>query len=178
MAKVVEKDNFVNLIIAILHPKKLDITDISSLLSKRFGHIEFISTPFPFSHTSYYDEEMGGNIVKTILSFENLIKDSYMKVVKYFTLQIEDEFKIKRKRQYNLDPGYIDLNKLILSTTKGRAHRVSIGWGLYEEVTLWYKKGRFEDLMWTYPSYKLPEVKEFLIKIRERYKEKLREWKK
>ncbi len=174
MAKVLEENNLVNLIITILHPENKDLTPIKEILVERFGDIDLVSKEFPFSHTSYYSEEMGDKIVKTILSFEKLIKDDDLKIVKYFTLQIEDFFKTDRKRRYNLDPGYIDLNKLVLSTTKGRAHRVSIGWGLYEEVTLWYRKGKFEDLMWTYPSYKLEEVKRFLIDVRENYKKKLR----
>ncbi len=174
MAKVLEENNLVNLIITILHPENKDLTPIKEILVERFGDIDLVSKEFPFSHTSYYSEEMGDKIVKTILSFEKLIKDDDLKIVKYFTLQIEDLFKTDRKRRYNLDPGYIDLNKLVLSTTKGRAHRVSIGWGLYEEVTLWYRKGKFEDLMWTYPSYKLEEVKRFLIDVRENYKKKLR----
>ncbi len=174
MAKVVDGNNLVNLIIAVLHPEELGIEKVKDILSERFGDIELVSKPFSFSHTSYYEEEMGKGIVKTILSFERLIKDTDMKIVKYFTLQVEDDFKVNGGRRFNLDPGYIDLNKLVLSTTKGRAHRISIGWGLYEEVTLWYRKGQFEDLMWTYPSYKPKEVKEFLIKVRERYKEKLR----
>lgn len=174
MAKVLEENNLVNLIITILHPENKDLTPIKEILVERFGDIDLVSKEFPFSHTSYYSEEMGDKIVKTILSFEKLIKDDDLKIVKYFTLQIEDLFKTNRKRRYNLDPGYVDLNKLVLSTTKGRAHRVSIGWGLYEEVTLWYRKGKFEDLMWTYPSYKLEEVKRFLIDVRENYKKKLR----
>ncbi len=174
MAKVLEENNLVNLIITILHPENKDLTPIKEILVERFGDIDLVSKEFPFSHTSYYSEEMGDKIVKTILSFEKLIKDDDLKIVKYFTLQIEDLFKTNRKRRYNLDPGYVDLNKLVLSTTKGRTHRVSIGWGLYEEVTLWYRKGKFEDLMWTYPSYKLEEVKRFLIDVRENYKKKLR----
>ncbi len=174
MAKVLEENNLVNLIITILHPENEDLMPIKETLIERFGDIDLISKEFPFSHTSYYSEEMGNKIVKTILSFEKLIQDDDLKVVKYFALQIEDIFKTDRKRRYNLDPGYVDLNKLVLSTTKGRAHRVSIGWGLYEEVTLWYRKGKFEDLMWTYPSYKLEEVKRFLVDVRENYKKKLR----
>ena len=174
MAKVIDGNNLVNLIITILHPKKSSIERIKEILSERLGNIEFISKTFSFSHTSYYENEMGKDIVKTIMSFDKLIKDTDIKIIKYFTLQIEDDFKVNGNRSFNLDPGYIDLNKLVLSTTKGRAHRISIGWGLYEEVTLWYRKGQFEDLVWTYPSYKSKEVKEFLIKIRENYKEKLR----
>ncbi len=174
MAKVLDENNLVNLIIAVLHPENTDLKPVQKVLVERFGNIDLVSKRFPFSHTSYYSDEMGEKIVKTILSFEKLIKDDDIKVVKYFALQVEDVFKDNRRRKYNLDPGYIDLNKLVLSTTKGRAHRISIGWGLYEEVTLWYRKGKFEDLMWTYPSYKLEEVKRFLIDVRKKYKEKLR----
>lgn len=174
MAKVLEKPNLVNLIIAILHPIDLEIGIIKNSLIKRFGEIDFISQPFSFSHTTYYEDEMGKNIVKTIISFNDLIKNTDMKVIKYFTLQLEDKYKINENRQFNLDPGYIDLNKLVLSTTKNRGHRISIGWGLYEEITLWYRKGKFEDLMWTYPSYKSVQVKEFLLKIRTAYKKKLK----
>ncbi len=174
MAKVTEEWNLVNLIIAVLHPESRELEPIISPLSLRFGEIELISKSFSFSHTSYYEKEMGRGIVKTILAFKNLVRDTDMKVIKYFTLQLEDEFKENRNRVYNLDPGYVDLNKLVLSTTKGRAHRTSIGWGLYEEVTLLYRKGTFENLLWTYPSYKSEEVKSFLVEVREKYKEKLR----
>jgi len=46
--------------------------------------------------------------------------------------------------------------------------------GIFAEVTLIFKQGRFEALEWTYPDYQTAVVKDFLTRVRERYLLQLR----
>ncbi len=55
-------------------------------------------------------------------------------------------------RPVNIDPGYLNLGKFLLATTKDQAHRVYLRDGVYAEVTLRYQAGAFEP----WPSGLLP----------------------
>ncbi|GBE55977.1 hypothetical protein BMS3Bbin16_00174 [archaeon BMS3Bbin16] len=41
-----------------------------------------------------------------------------------------------------------------------------MGEGIYAEVTLQYKRGKWEPLPWTYPDFKTPITLDFLTRIR------------
>jgi uncharacterized protein DUF4416 len=78
-----------------------------------------------------------------------------------------------RQRRINLDPGYIDLAKLVLATTKDQQHRLYLGQGIYAEVTLRFTGGRFVPWDWTYPDYRTAEYLAFFDAVRQRYRQQL-----
>ncbi|MFR5880709.1 MAG: DUF4416 family protein [Cloacibacillus evryensis] len=53
-------------------------------------------------------------------------------------------------RRVNLDPGTIDGARLLLASTKGQAHRVYLRDGIFCEVTLCRRKGRWENFFYTF----------------------------
>ncbi|MFN4132318.1 MAG: DUF4416 family protein, partial [Caldimicrobium sp.] len=78
------------------------------------------------------------------------------------------------KRRVNLDPGYLSLSKVVLSTFKDYSHRLYLGRSVYGEVTLIFREGSFQPLPWTYPDYKNEKVIEVFNKARSFYKERIR----
>jgi hypothetical protein len=74
-------------------------------------------------------------------------------------------------RPVNIDPGYVDLGKLVLATTKDRAHRIYLQHGIYAEVTLQYAREAWQVSPWTYPDYREPRYHAFLSAVRERLHE-------
>jgi hypothetical protein len=70
-------------------------------------------------------------------------------------------------RRVNLDPGYVTLGKLVLATTKDHAHRIALRDGIFAEVTLAYRGGRWEPFPWTYPDYRSGRYDAFLLSARE-----------
>jgi hypothetical protein len=78
-------------------------------------------------------------------------------------------------RPINLDPGYVEASKLVLASMKNFSHRIYLGRGVYGEVTLFYRHGRWEALPWTFPDYASGRYDEFLTRARNRLREQCAE---
>jgi hypothetical protein len=148
------------------------------LLERRFGPVDSGSDLFPFEATHYYDDELGTPIQKQFLAFDRLIDPGRLASIKCFTNELEHlrarERGTQPSRPINLDPGYLDASRLVLATTKDRAHRIYLGQGIYAEVTLMYEQGAWRPLPWTYPDYSAPTYHPFLVEARESYLVRLR----
>ncbi|OGX43889.1 MAG: hypothetical protein A3G38_03040 [Omnitrophica WOR_2 bacterium RIFCSPLOWO2_12_FULL_51_8] len=79
------------------------------------------------------------------------------------------------RRLVNIDPGYLDLAKLVLASTKDYRHRIYLERGIYVEITLFYQRKTFNPWEWTYPDYRSREYIEVFNRIREIYKKQLQE---
>lgn len=154
------------------------------ILERKFGKIDFISERFNFSFTRYYEEEMGRPLYRRFVSFEALKNPAEFAAIKLFCIKVEKKLAhpsriwfvapTDAKRTINIDPGYINEGKLVLTTTKDYYHRIYVGRGIFEEVTLYYKDSNFQDLATTYPDYKTPEYKEIFLILREKYRKQLK----
>ena len=132
--------------------------------------VDFESDVIDFNYTDYYGKEMGGALKRKFLSFKNLVPLERISKVKLLTNDLEKKLLIDGKRTINIDPGYIDMAKLVLFSTKDYAHRIHIGNGIFAEVTLHYKDKRFNFWPWTYPDYKSEEYALCFGKIRDIYR--------
>ena len=83
--------------------------------------------------------------------------------IKLFTNSIEYK---TNKRIINLDPGYLNKQKLILATTKERPHRIYLKNGIYADLTYLFKKNDCIILRNTFPDFREKFVQEFFIKIK------------
>jgi hypothetical protein len=139
-------------------------------LSRKFGRIDFISEIFPFNSTTYYNKEMGKDLIRRFLSFNKMILPHRLPDIKLYTNKIEKDFSdCQGDRRLNIDPGYISLSHLILATGKGYAHRPCLRKGIYADLTLIYKDKRFQALDWTYPDYRSKEIIELMNTVRRNY---------
>lgn len=127
---------------------------VEQKLAEKFGRIDLRSEIFDFTHTNYYEKEMGSDLKKEFISFEKLVEPESLSDIKIFTNQIESEYLKDGRRQVNIDPGYVELAKLVLASTKNFTHRIYVGKGIYAEVTLFYQDKGFRAWPWTYPDYK------------------------
>jgi hypothetical protein len=145
-------------------------------MAGRFGPIEFSTRELNFDATGYYGAEMGGPLFRRFFVFRDLVKQERLVEIKLFTNDLEQGVAIEGKRVVNLDPGLIGMNNLVLATGKAVAHRPYLGSGIYADLTLIYESGSFKALPWSYGDYASPEMIAFLNRIREGYKQDLREW--
>ena len=146
------------------------------LLVRRFGPHDLESAIWPFDHTDYYAEEMGPGLQRQFISFERLIRPDLLAEIKHDTNALEEELSrqcmaLGILRPVNLDPGYVDLSKLVLATTKDRSHRIYVGQRIFAEVTLHFVAGRWQTWPWTYPDYQRPEYHAFFTQVRERLRQ-------
>jgi len=145
-------------------------------LGQAYGPVDHISPVWPFDFTTYYTEEFGENLVRQFISFSELIESARLPEIKLFTNDLEQEFTLQGKRQINLDPGYIDLSKLVLATTKNHQHRLYLGQGIFAEVTLRFVRKSFRPWEWTYPDYRTDHYIRFFNQVRQTYLEQLRQF--
>ncbi len=148
-------------------------------LEQAYGPIGLASIPFLFDQTSYYERTMGTDLSKQFLAFQNLIDPGTLADIKLTTNDLERELAQVREfpdtRPLNLDPGYLTQGKFILASMKDHSHRIYLSKGVYAEVTLFYRGGRFELWPWTYRDYQLAQVHSFLEGARAYYRDRLAE---
>ena len=140
-------------------------------LTERFGPIEDESERFSFSgeFSSYYDEELGGEGLRVIFSFKNTVAPDEQADIKEFTNSLEIELSEGEGRKINLDPGFINHGRLMLATTKNAGFRIPLKNGIYSELTLFYARGEWHKLPWTYRDYQSEKVQDFLTRVRTKY---------
>jgi hypothetical protein len=167
----------VKLIIGLILAREAPVVAIRQQLETAYGRIDLETEIFPFVATRYYEREMGPALQRQFWSFEALIAPDALTSIKHETNAMERTFAINNgsgwRRRVNLDPGYVDLAKLVLATTKDRQHRLYLGQGIYAEVTLRYTAGRFVPWEWTYPDYRTPEYLAFFDTVRRCYHQHL-----
>lgn len=142
-------------------------------LAKAYGPVDHTSPVWPFDFTTYYAEEFGEDLLRQFITFSELIDPSTLPEIKLMTNGLEQSFAVQGRRQINVDPGYIDLSKLVLATTKNHQHRVYLGQGIYAEVTLRFTRQSFRPWEWTYPDYRTDHYVEFFNHARQTYLEQL-----
>lgn len=155
--------------------KEEDILDkAKGFLKKIFGKVDFESQTLPFKHTDYYEPEFGKDLKRKFISFKELILPQHLPKIKISTHRIEKKLSRGASRLINIDPGYLDLAKLILASTKDYKHRIYLDKGIYAEVTLFYQNKSFRFWEWTYPDYKTPEYIAIFNQIREIYAKQIK----
>jgi hypothetical protein len=146
-------------------------------LVELYGQVDNRSPLFDFDWTDYYEKQMGKNLKRKFLSFEELILPEELDKIKLKTNELEEEIKCEFKaslRVVNLDPGYITTSALIMATAKDFAHRVPLQQGIYAHLELLFSKKGVKVLEWTYPDFKTPGYQRLFREIREIYLKQLK----
>ena len=165
------------LFMAVFSPDEGAFDWVRKRAESRWGTLLLESETFPFeTFTDYYSPSMGATLPKRLWAFETLIMPDALPKIKCLTNDWEDEFKLTTdyavERPLNIDPGYIDLGKLILASTKDHAHRIYLSNGIFAETTLMYTQKQWKALPWTYPDFQSVGYQKFLTQCRELLKTK------
>jgi len=151
---------------------------VRAQLEQTYGPVEKLSPVFVFDQTKYYATEMGSDLLKQFLAFHDLIAPERLSEIKLHTNALEREMaqsgRYPEARPVNIDPGYLQLGKFLLATTKDQSHRIYLRDGIFAEVTLRFQAGAFEPWPWTYADYRQPGVLAFLQEARAYYHDRLR----
>jgi hypothetical protein len=139
-------------------------------LEEKFGEIGIKSSVFEFTFTDYYKSEMGPDLKKIFLGFKKHINPDELAQIKVFTNNLEEKRCSKEgeviKRRINIDPGYLDINKVVLASTKYRSQRIYLSDGIYAEASLLFKRGGCAPLPWTYPDLKTQLACSFFLNFK------------
>ena len=159
------------LIIGVIYSDKRVYDEVMAILVEEFGETDGECEEFSFSRefSDYYDEELGGEGMRKIFSFAKPVDASRQAQIKTFTNAIEARYSENGQRKINLDPGFINHGRLMLATTKPTGFRIPLDLGIYTELTLYYARGQWHKLPWTYRDYQSERVQAFLTKARNTY---------
>ena len=159
------------LIIGVIYHDTAVYEAALAVLTERFGPVEDMSEPYSFSkeYSTYYDGELGGEGIRQIISFRDTVDPSEQAAIKVFTNALEKSFDPDGVRKINLDPGLINHGRLLLSTTKQTGFRIALSQGIYSELTLYWARGAWQKLPWTYRDYQSERVQSFITMVRKKY---------
>ena len=164
----------VKLISSLFSSQETLVDQVIGEVQQTFGPVEWTSPSLSFDHTRYYEKEMGWPLYRRFVAFSRLIRPEEIVEVKLATNLIERKYVIDGKRQINIDPGYISLERLVLATGKNYVHRIYLSKGIYADLTLVFHRGSFTPLDWTYRDYGDPALIAFFNDLREKYKNQIR----
>jgi hypothetical protein len=142
---------------------------LAAELEAAFGRADLVSAWMPFGYTAYYAKEMGAELSRRVLAFRPLIAQKRLPAIKTATNAIERAHAEGGRRQVNIDPGYLLLERFVLATGKNYTHRIYLDQGIYADLTLVYREGAFQALPWTYPDYADFPLRRFLLAVRGKY---------
>ncbi len=145
------------------------------MLAARWGEPDYIGLPSPFRESPYYDDEMGTDLVKLVVSFPRLIGPHKLPWLKAVATAIEKEYAADGKRQVNIDPGYVDFYKVVLASSKCGWPKIYVGRRTWADPVLRYYGGRFEPFPWTFPDFKDGRYDADLMTIRNLYRNQIRD---
>ena len=163
------------LVVSVLVADKALLPEVNRQLTSDFGEVELQSEWMDFGFTDYYFPEMGSPLFRRMLVFRTLIEQQDLSRIKQTTNSVERAFSRNGRRQVNIDPGYLLLERFVLATGKNFSHRIYIGNNIYADLTLMFQKGDFQTLPWTYPDYAAEQMQAFLMQVRKIYAMQLKQ---
>jgi hypothetical protein len=143
------------------------LEDILREIESCTGEADLRSPVFDFNFTEYYSNEMGTRLKKAFVSFDKLMEPGRLPLMKIRTNELEGIWTRGGGRRVNLDPGYVTSAKLVLASTKDFAHRIFLDKGIYGDVQLQYRHGKWHPEAWTFPDYRTETALSFFESVRE-----------
>lgn len=165
----------VKLVIGFLYHEREKYHKALELVHQKWGISDYQSQEYGFDLTDYYEPEMGKPIFRSINSYSMLISPGSLAEIKLATNEIEEELAESGKRRVNLDPGYLDYDKLVLASAKYNYQKIYLSEGIYADITMFYRKGRYIAADWAFPDFKQGIYENDLLQIRHLYKQQLKE---
>jgi len=160
----------VKLIAGLLSSAPDLLDDVRAALCECFGPVAPVSAPAEWSLSTYYAAEMGASLWRQFVAFEHPVAPGDLADIKCRTNVLERRWHVEARRRVNIDPGLLDLNKVVLASTKDAAHRIYLGDGIYAEATLRFEHGSFRPYPYTYPDYAAPETLAFFNAVRQAWR--------
>jgi len=164
----------VKLFCGVLYTDSQMLEQVKHQMIEKYGEIDYQSEPFTFDVSEYYRPEMGWPIYRLFWSFETAIIPNEIARIKIECNEIEDQLVVNENRRVNLDPGYLDYDKIVLASTKYNGQKIYLDFGIYADLTLHYEKGNYYPYPWSFPDFKSGLYNNIFLRIRETYKLQLK----
>lgn len=139
-------------------------------IGSAWGEVTDLGSRLEFTETKYYEQLMGTGLRKQLLCCRGDFDPARLADCKLDSNAWEEEYAqlcgAPEQRPLNIDPGYVTPMKVVLASTKDRAHRIYLRDGIYAEECLFYKDRAWCGRPWTYPDYLRSEYHTFFSRVR------------
>jgi len=133
-------------------------------LKALWGEHEDVSPPVPFTATDYY-RDIAPRLARRFVCFGGLAGAGELPDWKLAAVDVEG--RSRSPRIVNIDPGYVDGARLVLASTKDHAHRIYLRDGIFAEVTMRFRFGKWMPFDYTFPDFASGVYDKFLSAARE-----------
>ncbi len=161
--------NPVLLVVATMSADSALARTAAEAFAEPWGGLDLTGTGVPFDQTRYYEPEMGPGLVRTYCTGV-LVRPECLAEFKRGAWAIECRYRRGEQRQVNLDPGYLDHNKVVLASFKHGPQKLYLGQAVWADMVLFFRDGAFRPLPWTFPDLRAGSHLEFFATARQRYK--------
>ena len=152
-----------------------NLEQTARMLGERWGVPDHVGAARPFDLTAYYENEMGPGLLRRAVSFERLAPSECLIERKVEAMEVEDALRgTGGGRRVNIDPGYVDLQKIVLASSKEGPWKVHLGRGVHADLIARVVKGKLEPSPAGFADFRSGAYEEDLIAIRRIYKGQLR----
>jgi hypothetical protein len=168
----------VKLICGVIYKEDALYAEAKTRLQAEWGRVDSESDVFLFDLTGYYEDEMGGGLVRRFVSFETLVPPESLPAEKLWAIELESILRQERGvtgRPVNIDPGYLTASAVVMATAKDFAHRIPLARGIYAHLELLFTRTGVRALDWTYPDLRREAPQAYFRAVREIYLGQLRE---
>ena len=164
----------VKLVVSLIFRDENFLDHVEERLRERYGFPEQLEKKTPFEYTDYYREEFGSPLKRKFICFKDLVRKEDIASVKLETNRIEERLAVKDRRRVNLDPGYMDCDKVVLASAKYNGQKIYLDHGIWADLTLHYEQKGFRPYPWSFPDFKRGMYDEVFLEIRKRYRKQRR----
>jgi hypothetical protein len=168
----------VKLLCGVIYKEDALYDEVRRRLEGEWGSVDSESAPFPFDLTGYYEDEMGGGLLRRFMSFEGLTAPEVLPARKTRAIELEEALRKERDasgRPANIDPGYLTASAMVMATAKDFAHRIPLAGGIYAHLEFLFTRTGVKTLDWTYPDLRREPCQAYFRSVRETYLGQLRE---
>ena len=159
------KKSYAKLIIGAIYSDPQWLLKAKSAMQRQSWEIQHQSQVFPFDQTDYYSTEMGEGLKRCFLSIKGLQSLESSADWKLKTVEIEQQLSNKGKRRINLDPGYLDLSRVVLLSGKEGSHKIYLRNGVWADLVLLKEKRGYRSFPWTFPDIRIGCYDDFFLQL-------------
>lgn len=163
----------IKLYVSLIYRDEPVRTDVKEMMCRRWGLIDYESDPQPVTPPPKLAEEMGLPLFRSFVSFVRLADPGEIALVKMGCIGLEEKFRLKGKRRINLDPGYLDSSKALITTTHPGPAKIYHSAGIYLDMVLLFPKGKAQALPWSLPDFKAKQYDDIFDTLHTLYKTQL-----
>ena len=161
--------------VMVLYSSEDALAEALRMLGERWGGPDHVGGAQPFELTDYYEREMGPGLQRRAVSFERVAPSECLIERKVEAMEVEDSLRQPGGgRRTNIDPGYVDLQKIVLASSKEGPWKIHLGRGVHADLVARVVNRRLEPSPAAFADFRSGVYDEDLLAIRRIYKGQLR----